>query len=310
MPSNFGNEEINRLKTGVSKIGQLLAVKNINIDSASSSGVSATTDGPYEYIEIELFRNFFHYLIIYLDDSNSDSGRRFYCGFSDENEKKINKLIEACPSFANVEIKSHDASDWIENGSNFYRLREPILLKDAANPIRDCEEDPETEALFYAFGLYQARDEDEVPFFTRAAEFVQDVWTSLDAQTIEDSKTLLERAKKAEAALAKVNHSRRNVYSRDPYIAQWARKRANAKCECCEKPAPFTTYQNQPYLEVHHIKALGENGLDSTLNVAAICPTCHRKIHHSDEGAEINNRLGERVGAAQKKAQADLEGSV
>ena len=44
--------------------------------------------------------------------------------------------------------------------------------------------------------------------------------------------------------------------------------------------APFMKKSNdEPYLEVHHIKPLSQGGEDSLENVKAICPNCHRKIH-------------------------------
>ncbi|WP_342542729.1 HNH endonuclease signature motif containing protein [Paenisporosarcina sp. FSL H8-0542] len=34
-----------------------------------------------------------------------------------------------------------------------------------------------------------------------------------------------------------------------------------------------------PYLEVHHIKRLADNGEDSVENAIAVCPNCHRELH-------------------------------
>jgi predicted HNH restriction endonuclease len=55
---------------------------------------------------------------------------------------------------------------------------------------------------------------------------------------------------------------------------------ANGICEMCGNPAPFSRYiDGQPYLEVHHVKPLSENGPDSVENTQALCPNCHSEIH-------------------------------
>ena len=57
--------------------------------------------------------------------------------------------------------------------------------------------------------------------------------------------------------------------------------RANGICERCKKPAPFIRKSNGTYyLEVHHKVPLSEDGLDLIENVLALCPNCHREIHH------------------------------
>ncbi len=45
-------------------------------------------------------------------------------------------------------------------------------------------------------------------------------------------------------------------------------------------PAPFKRPDGSDYLEVHHIIFLADEGPDTTENVAALCPSCHRECHH------------------------------
>lgn len=66
---------------------------------------------------------------------------------------------------------------------------------------------------------------------------------------------------------------------RDPYIAEYARRRANGICQLCGIPAPFNRSDGTPYLESHHIDWLAEGGEDSIENTVALCPNCHRKMH-------------------------------
>ena len=76
----------------------------------------------------------------------------------------------------------------------------------------------------------------------------------------------------------------------------YVRQRAAGKCEGCGKPAPFLTPAKQPYLEPHHIRRLADGGPDHPRWVAALCPTCHRRVHHGADGKEWNQTIADRVG--------------
>jgi len=78
-------------------------------------------------------------------------------------------------------------------------------------------------------------------------------------------------------------------------VAVYAKMRANGVCEACDSPAPFKTAAGEPYLEVHHLLNKSEINLDDPRDVAAICPTCHRRIHHGERGREYNRRLIGRI---------------
>lgn len=66
---------------------------------------------------------------------------------------------------------------------------------------------------------------------------------------------------------------------RDPYIAEYAKKRAKGICQLCGDTAPFTDKKGMPYLESHHVIWLANGGEDSIENTVALCPNCHRKMH-------------------------------
>lgn len=70
-------------------------------------------------------------------------------------------------------------------------------------------------------------------------------------------------------------------YQRDLKVAAYALKKANGICSDCRNTAPFKSkITDLPYLEVHHIKMLKDGGSDTTDNVIALCPNCHRKRHY------------------------------
>ena len=86
------------------------------------------------------------------------------------------------------------------------------------------------------------------------------------------------------------------VYTRNRYVAELAKRRADGLCELCRKPAPFANASNEPYLESHHIVWLAHGGSDSIENTVALCPNCHRKMHVVNDAKDIR-KLKRRAGA-------------
>lgn len=70
-----------------------------------------------------------------------------------------------------------------------------------------------------------------------------------------------------------------NAFTRKIYIKEYAKKMAKGVCQLCDKEAPFLDKQGNPFLEVHHIQYLSNDGKDEIGNVVALCPNCHRRIH-------------------------------
>lgn len=83
----------------------------------------------------------------------------------------------------------------------------------------------------------------------------------------------------------------RNYYKRSDCIRLYALKRAGGRCEGCGENAPFMGKSGTPYLEVHHLRSLWDEGPDVPENVIALCPTCHSRVHNGIDGQEYNRRL-------------------
>jgi len=81
-----------------------------------------------------------------------------------------------------------------------------------------------------------------------------------------------------------------STFERSQDVKAWVLQSASGICECCEEPAPFTT-KGVDYLEVHHVRPLAEGGSDTPQNAVAICPNCHKALHHSDNKAVMRERL-------------------
>jgi hypothetical protein len=84
-------------------------------------------------------------------------------------------------------------------------------------------------------------------------------------------------------------------------IAKYVQARAGGVCEGCRTQAPFRTKEGTPFLEVHHIKRLADEGPDHPANAAALCPNCHRKAHHASDAAQFNRRLLASVALLEKR---------
>lgn len=92
----------------------------------------------------------------------------------------------------------------------------------------------------------------------------------------------------------KLNVKKTIAYSRSVYIREFARRVSNGVCQLCDKDAPFHDTHGQPFLEVHHIHYLSSGGSDTMDNVIALCPNCHRKIHHLEIEADAR-KISERA---------------
>lgn len=84
-------------------------------------------------------------------------------------------------------------------------------------------------------------------------------------------------------------------YERDPMVVRYVLDCADGQCELCGNDAPFTNKEEQPYLEVHHVKPLAEGGSDRISNAAALCPNCHRSVHFANDSIERTASLYNRV---------------
>lgn len=77
--------------------------------------------------------------------------------------------------------------------------------------------------------------------------------------------------------------SNRQVYSnvslRDPFVAEYAKRQADGRCQLCGQEAPFKSRDGKPYLECHHIEWVSAGGSDTIENTVALCPNCYRKMH-------------------------------
>jgi 5-methylcytosine-specific restriction protein A len=113
----------------------------------------------------------------------------------------------------------------------------------------------------------------------------QERFESTLAAEVKKSRTLTDDELQARLAAAGRLPQRVQVisvgYRRNPDVIVAVLRRAEGVCEKCRKDAPFLRRSDgSPFLEVHHRLSLSQGGEDSVENALALCPNCHREIHH------------------------------
>jgi len=90
-------------------------------------------------------------------------------------------------------------------------------------------------------------------------------------------------------------------YNRSSKIKDYVKARADGVCEGCNEPAPFTSKAGEAYLHAHHVHELSNGGSDTPDTVIALCPNCHYRVHHGEDGEEYNQELLEIVQEKESK---------
>lgn len=93
------------------------------------------------------------------------------------------------------------------------------------------------------------------------------------------------------------HEARRRIYRRSHALRVLVRRRANGRCEGCEREAPFLDRQGRPHLEPHHTTRVADGGPDAPEHVIALCPDCHRRVHSGQDGDQYNEGLRARLAA-------------
>ncbi len=104
-------------------------------------------------------------------------------------------------------------------------------------------------------------------------------------------EVIFDRAKTATGKPAK-RFIERAEFIRSPFIVAAVLIRSDGKCEMpgCARQL-FSRDDDSPYLEVHHVVPLSEDGDDTFINAAALCPHCHREVHYGKNRYLLRDRL-------------------
>lgn len=82
--------------------------------------------------------------------------------------------------------------------------------------------------------------------------------------------------------------TRSTTFEYNLFVREYAKRRAQGRCQLCEDSAPFEV-DGAPYLKTYHLVPLSKGGLDTPQNVGALCPNCYEKLLllHSDDDKTI-----------------------
>lgn len=113
-----------------------------------------------------------------------------------------------------------------------------------------------------------------------ADEYNKSINSEIEKSSQDSDQTINNRLKAASKIPEKIQIIQRG-FRRNADVITTVLKRANGVCEKCNQNAPFKRAKdNSPYLEVHHIVMLSEDGEDTVDNAIAVCPNCHKELHY------------------------------
>jgi 5-methylcytosine-specific restriction enzyme A len=155
--------------------------------------------------------------------------------------------------------------------------------------VPDRNGSPRTSIAFRLLPLYAVEATDSsssFPSHLRAAEYPD----SEDADRA-PLEVLRQRALERPMEAREPGLALRTTYRRSGAVRSYVLRRADGVCEGCGANAPFTTRDGAPYLEPHHTRRLSDGGPDHPAHVIALCPNCHRRVHHAWDGEAFNEEL-------------------
>jgi 5-methylcytosine-specific restriction protein A len=125
---------------------------------------------------------------------------------------------------------------------------------------------------------------------------------STDSRWKKDLKELRKRAQANKRPAKRAASAPRETYERSQDLRVYVLRRADGKCEGCGIEGPFLTKSSpqRPYLEPHHTERLSDGGPDIPAHVIALCPTCHRRVHHGADGETYNKKLKRKLRQLEK----------
>ena len=128
------------------------------------------------------------------------------------------------------------------------------------------------ERQVIVFHLIQPEEDDEPTTPTQGTATLSQLWhRALDAAS--------------EAGERNPREARRLYHQRSAAVREYVLIRADGT----------------PYLEPPHTRRLSDGGPDHPRWVGAVCPNCHREIHHGVDGVEKNKRLQQSLGKLEDK---------
>lgn len=201
--------------------------------------------------------------------------------------------IELKKQLSNV-VNLDDSSPAIQYLESFSRSSESKDLEKESQAVRSSEN---ASRIQDSDSDKEGSQNDKV---SQNNKHAQSDSNSKKVSTEEDLKELRSKARESESEdPSRIDRegtrSQTQEYNRSPKVREYVKRRADGTCEGCGKPAPFISKTGDPYLHAHHIQELSDGGQDTIESVIALCPNCHYRVHHGEDGDKYNQDLLEIV---------------
>jgi 5-methylcytosine-specific restriction protein A len=234
------------------------------------SGIAPCADYPYVFIFFGESGEWHGY-----DDELTNEGRFFYTGEGRDGDMKMDG--------GNAAIKSHK-----QNGDELHVFE----IEDGAWEVTYVGEYEYTDHYWTRLPDRNKNMRDAIRFeLVPAGGLKMEVGAeNLDDLSIEDLRKTAEASANGVPA-TDIESTSRTLYYRSEIVRRYALKVADGVCQGCDHEAPFLDDHGEPFLEVHHLHRRSDGGADHPDNVVALCPNCHRRVHHGQDGDEYNQQL-------------------
>jgi 5-methylcytosine-specific restriction protein A len=93
----------------------------------------------------------------------------------------------------------------------------------------------------------------------------------------------------------------RLVYPRSRALAGDVKREQGYVCLGCDADPGWLDADGNRYLEAHHLEHLSRGGADAKRNLVALCPNCHRRVHHGADHASFTAELRKRAAKRQRE---------
>ncbi|MFP9062570.1 HNH endonuclease [Natrialbaceae archaeon A-chndr2] len=188
------------------------------------------------------------------------------------------------------EIDLNNVDQLVEYFESRNTHRESKNLEKDSQPVCSSEEISNTEDNDPGGGKIQKGDQYQNAGHT---ESDSESKKTTAEQDLEELRSEARASGSEDPSKSEIEYTRQQTqeYTRTPKVREYVKQRAGGICEGCGESAPFTSKTGDPYLHAHHINELSDSGEDTIESVIALCPNCHYRVHHGQDGEEYNEEL-------------------
>lgn len=197
------------------------------------------------------------------------------------------EYIGTNPNIENLHIGSIDLRATRNLGKDYqkYAIKSFKYSKDFLESVDDSFIEKQFEILIHDYeSLYSNANND----ITNLAPLSDDSYQKL-IQNGDDNDVNSPSIENPEEIPDRIN-SQGKRYKRSQDKSKNALKRAGYMCEVDNSHITFLTNKNRGYVEGHHFIPMSQQinfsvSLDVTSNIVALCPNCHKALHHGNKDA-------------------------